>query len=97
MALDLESHPHRSDQIRWQTVDEEGILVNLDSGYYFSLNAVGLFIWNLCDGDHSAGTILEGIKESFDVDDTTASQDLQSFMNQLEAEGLLEIPNAEAS
>ena len=97
MALDPQSHPRRSSQIRWQQVDEDGILVNLDSGYYFSVNPVGLYIWQLCDGDHSAEAILDGIVENFDVDDTTAQRDLESFVTQLEAEGLLETQGDRAS
>ena len=91
MAFDPESHPKRSEQVRWQVVDEDGILVNLDSGFYFSMNPVALFIWNLCDGNHSANTILAEIISTFDVDESTARRDLQAFLTQLEAESLLEI------
>jgi len=96
VTLNPHSHPQRSEVIRWQAVEEEGILVNLDSGFYFSLNPVGLFIWQLCDGEHSAKAILDGVVDAFDVDGDTAVRDLESFMTQLEAEGLLEIPDTEA-
>jgi len=90
VAFDPESHPKRSEQVRWQVVDEDGILVNLDSGFYFSLNPVALFIWNLCDGAHSVTEILAEIVKVFDVDESIAQRDLETFLTHLEAESLLE-------
>jgi hypothetical protein len=90
VAHDPFAHPVRSQQVRWQVVDEEGILVNLESGFYFSLNPVALFIWNLCDGENTVGRILDGIVEGFDVDRDVAQRDLEAFLGQLQAEGLIE-------
>jgi len=90
VAFDPESHPKRADQVRWQIVDEDGILVNLDSGFYFRPNPVALFIWDLCDGRHSVGEILAKIVTTFDVDESTAQRDLETFLTHLEAEQLLE-------
>ena len=90
MAFDPHARPVRSRQVRWQIVDEEGILVNLESGFYFSLNPVALFIWNLFDGEHTTAGILDGIVENFDVEREVAERDLEAFLTQLRAEGLVE-------
>ena len=81
----------RSEKVKWQVVDEEGILVNLDTGYYFNLNPVALFIWAMCDGDHSVDTILTAVIDDFDVDEITARRDLEAFLSELATEELVDL------
>ena len=42
-----------------ETIDGEAVIINLDSGVYYSLDGVGANIWNLLD----AGRPVEGIEE----------------------------------
>jgi hypothetical protein len=97
VVLDPELRPRRNDEVRWQMVDEEGILVNLETGFYFSLNPVALFIWDLCDGEHSTAQILAEIVKTFDVAEDRAQQDLESFLDALRGESLLATDSASAS
>ncbi len=97
MVFDPDFRPSRNEQVRWQAVEEEGILVNLETGFYFSLNPVALFIWDLCDGQASNAQILAKIVESFDVVEETARQDFEAFLNALESENLLVVSPPEAS
>lgn len=97
MVFNPDFRPSRNEQVRWQAVDEEGILVNLETGFYFSLNPVALFIWDLCDGQVSNGQILAKIVESFDVVEETARQDFEAFLDALESENLLVVSPPEAS
>ena len=87
----VDARPRRMEQVKWQEVDGEGILVHLQTGFYFSLNAVGLFIWKNCDGQHSCQSIAAGLVERFDVDEITARRDVTEFVNTLEREGLLRL------
>jgi hypothetical protein len=81
----------RAEQVKWQEIEGEGILVNLETGYYFSLNPVGLFIWSHCDGQQTCRQIAAGLVEHFDVDEVTAYRDVESFLAQMDAEGLLRV------
>lgn len=97
MVFNPDFRPSRNEQVRWQAVEEEGILVNLETGFYFSLNPVALFIWDLCDGQASNAQILARIVESFDVVEETARQDFEAFLDALESENLLVVSPPEAS
>lgn len=97
MVFNPDFRPSRNEQVRWQAVDEEGILVNLETGFYFSLNPVALFIWDLCDGEASNAQILAKIVENFDVVEETARQDFEAFLEALESENLLVLSPPQAS
>lgn len=98
--MNVERRPHRSEAVKWRVLDEEGVLVHLESGIYFSLNPVGLFIWDRCDGHFTVGEIAAGITEEFEVEFAVAMKDLESFLSALAGEDLIEFddrPRAEAS
>lgn len=85
----MQAIPVRSPSVKWQVVEEEAVLVDTDSGSYFSLNAVGLFIWENADGQQTLGEILHGLVQEFDVDDETAWLDMQSFLDEMVNERLI--------
>ena len=89
--MDSRSIPQRSDAVKWQVVDDEAILVHLESGFYFSLNPVGLFIWQHADGRSDLQQIVEGLVGEFDVDEATAWTDAQGFVDHMLQEGLMTI------
>ena len=75
--------------MKWKVIDDEGILVDLESGYYFSLNPVGLFIWDRCNGDFEIEEIVEGLVEEFEVEDAIARRDLEAFLGELNQQKLV--------
>jgi len=89
--VDPRSLPVRSADVKWQVVDDEAILVHLQSGFYFSLNPVGLFIWQSADGRTSLQQIIDGLVGEFDVDEPTAWADARAFLEQMLEEGLMSI------
>lgn len=36
----------RQDNVPWKEIEKEGTLLKLEDGDYFTVNEVGLFIWN---------------------------------------------------
>jgi hypothetical protein len=54
------------------------------------LNTTASFVWDHCDGDRSVGEIADGIMEAFDVDSSTAAQDVAEIVKQFADLGLLE-------
>jgi len=89
--VDPRSIPHRSDEVKWQVVDDEAILVHLESGYYFSLNPVGLWIWQHADGQTSLLQLIHGLTEEFDVAEDTAGADARGFLEHMLEEGLMTV------
>jgi hypothetical protein len=47
----------RRDRVMMQQVEGDSVLLDIDSGEYFSLNEVGGRVWELCDGPRSIDSI----------------------------------------
>lgn len=78
-----------SPNVPWRTIDGKGILVDLDSGFYFSLNKTGQFVWAQIDGERSISDISRKLVDQFEVEEATAIQDCLELAEQLMGQGLL--------
>ena len=57
-----------SDEVVSREVGGEMVLLNLSSGLYFGLDAVGGRIWALlCEGPHSLSQLCDVIEDEFDA------------------------------
>jgi hypothetical protein len=84
----------RKPDVVWSTVDGEAVLLDLSSGYYFSLNKVGAVVWEMLDGDHSLQSIHDAICGRFRVDQATAWEDVAALVRRLAGEKLAALKHA---
>lgn len=73
----------RSRDIIEREFQGESVLLDLNTGLYFSLNPVGSFIWRLLDGALTARAIAEQMSANYDVDPDTAARDTEELMRDL--------------
>jgi hypothetical protein len=62
----------------------------LDMNGLVTMNATGLYIWELLDGTHSLEEIAAKVADSFEVDPEQATTDVREFVAQLHGIGLLQ-------
>lgn len=55
----------------------------------FALDPVAAHIWKALDGSSDLETVLKSVVACFEVSEECARKDVQSFVDQLEAEGLI--------
>lgn len=77
------------DNIDWKKFDEESVLLNLSTGYYFRLNQVGTFIWPMINRENNISDIVNRVVVKFDVSQRQAKTDVHNFIEQLLAEQLI--------
>ncbi|MBI4955636.1 MAG: PqqD family protein [Myxococcales bacterium] len=70
-------------------LDGEAVILDLTSGTYFGLDAVGSRIWELIQAGATPRQIRTTLCEEFEVDDATVAQDLAKLVATLRAKGLL--------
>ena len=80
-----------SGNVEWKQFDDESLLMNIETGFYFRLNEVGNFIWPLLDRKQSDEEIINKIVEEFDVQTEKAKSDFSSFIKELFSEKLIVI------
>lgn len=78
-----------------ETIDGEAVIINLDSGNYYSLVEVGSFIWGLIDKGASAGELQDHILGTYHGDVTDVDRGVQELLAQLQQENLI-VPVDEA-
>lgn len=81
--------PVRQEDVHGTVLDGDCVLLNLNTGRYYTLNAVGAFVWERCTGTRSFAHILSCIPEHFDVSPERAHSDGMDLIVQLCQEGLL--------
>lgn len=72
------------------SISDETVILQFDSGEYYSLNEVGSFIWNLLqEHPHSLTQIIEAVCSNFDIDAANCDSDVQELLQDLENEKLI--------
>jgi len=56
-----------------------------------SLDEVGAFLWNLLDGRHSLGQMVDALVATYEVEPAQATADVQEFLAQLLAADLVRL------
>lgn len=75
--------------VAWEEFEDETVIVNLESGQYFSTRDVGAEIWRRLAQGASLARVHERILALYEVDATIASACLSEFVAALQAHGLV--------
>jgi hypothetical protein len=71
--------------------DGSGVILNLDTKYYFTLNQTGVALWQALEaGAHTAREIAQELARMFEVDEAEALEDVRDVLRELLAEQLVE-------
>ena len=86
--MSLKSIPAHSSSVVTRKTGNEYILVPIanniaDMNSVFTLNETGAFIWELIDGKRDVEEIIEEMVKEYDIDETTAGEDVLSFLEKM--------------
>jgi hypothetical protein len=70
-------------------VDDEVVMLDPATSNYFGLDGVGARIWDLCEQPQSVEALVAVLITEYDVDESTCSTEVMSFLAELEAANLL--------
>jgi len=70
-------------------IEDEVVVMHLGSGDFFSLTGSGAVIWRLIDGTRDRGALLAELIAQFGEDEARIAADLDAFVAQLCAAGLI--------
>ncbi len=88
-SVTLESRITRSEEVLFQEVSGEAVLLDLASEQYFGLNGVGTRIWELLGEHATLQPIVEVLAMEFDADPTRIRDDLLTLLSDLLVAGLV--------
>ncbi|MDP2939172.1 MAG: PqqD family protein [Candidatus Omnitrophota bacterium] len=77
------------DKITYRIIDAEAVILNLDNGYYYSLNETGTKIWKHINDGKNLSEILDSLKTEFQIPENKLKNDLFGLIKDLEKEELV--------
>ena len=75
--------------VAFREVDGSILLVNLKSGFYYSLNGTATFVYRLLNQNQGIPEILRAMCAAYDVPEDTARRDLEECLETLVREQVL--------
>lgn len=71
--------------------DGTGVVLHLDTKFYYTLNATGVFVWKQLAAGPAGGIddIARGLAERFEVTEAQAGDDVRALLSELRVEGLV--------
>jgi hypothetical protein len=85
----MDRRPIPSEGALCRVLDEQAVILHLDTGTYYSLNAVGTEIWGRLDGASTVADLVRFVCETYDVEPDRGQQDVLELLDDLSAEGLI--------
>lgn len=87
--VELARRLRRRDRVLARQAAGTLVLLDLDSGQYFSLDGVGARAWELCDGERDVGAILDTLGAEYEAPIEVVREDLIAFLREMLDEALL--------
>ncbi len=70
-------------------IDDEVVVMSLDSGDFFSLTGTARDIWGLIDGTHDKAAIIDALAQHYTAPRDAIADEVEAFLAQLSGAGLL--------
>jgi len=78
-------------------LDDDAIVLHLESERYFGLEGVGAFIWELLQQPRTVEELKQAVLKEYDVEPDRCEADLLSFLNDLARKKLIKVENERSS
>jgi len=90
-SLNVTSRVQPQDDVLFQDLSGEGVLLNLKTGVYFGLDRIGSHVWHLLRTPTTVGQIVDSLTDSYDVDRDRCLDDLCQLLVSMSEHGLINI------
>lgn len=80
-----------TDRFSETTIDDETVVMSLDSGDFFSLSGTARAIWQLLDGTRDRDALIAELAQRYETDSATIAAEVDAFLAQLDQAGLIRI------
>jgi len=79
----------RSNDVLVSPVDNELVMMDLERGMYYALNAIGADIWARLAQPVAVADLCDQLMQKYEVDRETCQADVLTVLNEMAANGLL--------
>lgn len=90
-SISLDDRVGFSQDVMFQDMAGEAVLLNLRTGYYYGLDEIGTRIWSLLNSYRSIDQVYTTLLTEYDVTEDDLERDLLALIDDLCSHGLLSI------
>ena len=90
-AASLDAAFRIPDEVVFRELDGEAVILNLETGIYFGLDAVGTRIWQLIEARQPLRAVLDTLIIEYEAPPDRIQGDLLAFVERLTGKGLLSV------
>lgn len=94
MTISFNSRVTTPDGVLMRQIDNEAVILNLNSELYFGLSAVGTRMWTLLTSQPTIQVAFDKLLEEYDVAPDRLQQDMLALIAELEQHGLVKLEDA---
>ena len=87
----LGSQVRVNNDVLFQELQGEAVLLNLKTGFYFGLNQTGTRVWRLLEQHSELAHVLAAMLTEYEVPEERCAQDLIGLVAELEKQGLVTV------
>jgi hypothetical protein len=91
MTVSFASRVTTPDGVLMRQIDNEAVILNLNSELYFGLSAVGTRMWTLLISQPSIQTAFDNLLDEYEVAPDRLRQDMLTLIETLEKHGLVKL------
>ncbi len=85
----MPEHLQIPDDVLFQTVADEAVLLNIADNHYYGLDDVATRMWQLLAEYGTEDSVIREMLNEYDVDEATLRQDFAALVMELEQRGLV--------
>lgn len=89
--IDLETVVARTQEILFDRVGQEVVMINLEEGRYFIMDEIAAEIWACLATPVRVGDVCAALTDKFEVTPETCQRDVLAFLERLGEKNLLQI------
>jgi hypothetical protein len=72
-------------------IDDEKVMMSMDKGHYYGLDSIGRCVWDLIEKPMAVSDLITALLLQFDVDRETCESDVLAFLEELNADGIVQV------
>ena len=72
-----------SPNVAWRKIEDQVVILDLQTSHYYSLNNVGSRIWELLQEGQAEDSVIAAIEAEYEIDGKIARRDFTAFLAQL--------------
>jgi hypothetical protein len=78
-------------------LDGDVVIMSIDTGTYYGLDAVGACVWKLLAQPQTFTEVVDGVVGQFEADTEVVERDLTAFLKEMQSEGIISINPVDAT